>query len=70
MNTRKKSLLPRVLSLALLFSIAGGYLWLRGGVEASEPDPETVRVRRETLDRTVSATGAIRPRGLGAAGVP
>jgi RND family efflux transporter MFP subunit len=54
--------LPGILILAVLASLVGGYLWLRPGAEATETDPETVRVVRETLDRTVSATGVIRPR--------
>jgi RND family efflux transporter MFP subunit len=61
MTTRTKSLLPRILGFVILASLAGGYFWIRGDVEANAPDPETVRVRRETLDRTVSATGVIRP---------
>ena len=55
------SKLPRILGLLLLGSLAGGYFWLRAGVESVEPEPDTVSVRRETLDRTVSATGVIRP---------
>jgi len=54
--------LPRVLGLALVALLAGGYVWQRAGTASAEPEPETDRVRRETLDRTVSATGVIRPR--------
>ena len=61
MKRRKKSSLPRILGLALVALLAVGYFWQRAGVASTEPDPETVRVRRETLDRTVSATGVIRP---------
>jgi macrolide-specific efflux system membrane fusion protein len=51
----------KLVGLAILASAAGGYFYLRGNVEATEPTYETTRVRRETLDRTVSATGVIRP---------
>jgi RND family efflux transporter MFP subunit len=62
MRRRNKSSIPRILGMALVASLAGGYLWQRAGVASTEPDPQTVRVRRETLDRTVSATGVIRPK--------
>ncbi len=62
MIRRKKSVLPRVLGLLLISLLAGGYFWQRNGVASVEAEPETVRVRRETLDRTISATGVIRPR--------
>lgn len=58
---RRKSPLPRILALILVASTAGGYFWLKAGTEESEPEPETVRVHRENLDRTVAATGVIRP---------
>jgi len=61
MVRRSKNSAPRILGLTLLASLAGGYLWLRAGVTPVEADPETVHVRRGTLDRTVSATGVIRP---------
>jgi len=61
MRKRNRSRVPRILGLALVVLIAGGYFWLRTGVASTEPDPEIVRVRRETLDRTVSATGVVRP---------
>ena len=61
MKKRKKSSTPRILGLALVTLLAGSYFWLRAGVASTEPDPETVRVVRETLDRTVLATGVIRP---------
>ena len=58
---RKKSAVPKVLTLMVLASIAGGYFWLRAETAPIEVDPDTVIVRRETLDRTVSATGVVRP---------
>ncbi len=58
---RKKSAVPLVLTVMLLTSIAGGYFWLRAETAPVEHEPDTVRVQRETLDRTVSATGVIRP---------
>jgi RND family efflux transporter MFP subunit len=58
---RNRNLVPRILGLALVASVAAGYFWLRAGTAATEPEPETVRVRRETLDRTISSTGVIRP---------
>ncbi len=61
MRRRKKSWVPRILGVALMVVLTGGYFWLRAGDASTEPDPETIRVRRETLDRTVSATGVIRP---------
>ena len=61
MKKRKKSSTFRILGMVLVASLAGGYFWLRAGVASTEPDPETVRVIRETLDRTVLATGVIRP---------
>lgn len=50
----------RALGVTLLAVVAGG-LWLRAGTAATEPEARTVRVRRATLDDTVSATGVIRP---------
>ena len=61
MKKRKKSSTFRILAMVLVASLGGGYFWLRAGVASTEPDPETVRVIRETLDRTVLATGVIRP---------
>ena len=58
MKKRKKSSTPRILSLVMVASLVGGYFWLRAGVASTEPDPETVRVLRETLDRTVLATAS------------
>jgi RND family efflux transporter MFP subunit len=58
---RRKSPLPRILLLILVASMAGGYFWLAAETADDEPEPETARVRRETLDRTISATGVIRP---------
>ncbi len=57
-----KSFFSKVAGLLLLLSLVAGYFWFRNDVAATEPDPETVRVRLETLDRTVLATGVIRPR--------
>ena len=47
----------------LVALIAAGYFWQRTGNASTESEAElqTVRVRRETLDRTVLATGVIRP---------
>lgn len=53
--------MPRVLAAALAALMAGGYFWLRAGADPGGPRAETVRVRRQTLDRTISATGVIRP---------
>ena len=54
--------MPWVLGLLVMVAtLAGGYFWQRTGAASTEPEPETVRVQRETLDRTVSATGVIRP---------
>jgi RND family efflux transporter MFP subunit len=63
MSRRKKSSLPRILVVALLALFAGGYFWQRAGVASTDSPPptETVRVQRETLDRTIPATGVIRP---------
>jgi len=58
---RNSSSWPRILGLALVALLVAGYFWQRAGVASTEPVPETVRVRRETLDRTISATGVIRP---------
>jgi RND family efflux transporter MFP subunit len=58
---RKKNLLPRILVLIVVASTAGGYYWLKAGTTEPEIEPETARVRRENLDRTVAATGVIRP---------
>jgi len=61
MKRRKKSSLPRIIGLGMVALVAGGYFWLADGVASTEPDPLTVRVARETLDREISATGVIRP---------
>ena len=61
MKRRKKKSLPRLLGLALIVATAAGYYWLRPGNASTEPESETVPVRREDLDRTVAATGVIRP---------
>jgi macrolide-specific efflux system membrane fusion protein len=61
MRRRKKSLVLRILGLALAASLTGGYFWQRAGVASTEPEPKQIRVGRETLDRTVLATGVIRP---------
>ena len=62
MSQRKKTSTTRILGLAVLVSLVCGYVWLRTGAASIEPEPDTVRVHRETLDRTVSATGVIRPK--------
>jgi len=51
----------RILGLAGVAAVAGGYLWLRTVAASTEPAAATARVERETLDRTVTATGVIRP---------
>jgi RND family efflux transporter MFP subunit len=61
MKRRRKNSFPRYLGLALIAASIGAYFWMRAGVASTEPAPETARVRRETLDRKVSATGVIRP---------
>ena len=53
--------LTKIVSLAVIAGLAGGYFWLRAGMTAAEPAPVTDRVRRQTLDQTVLATGVIRP---------
>jgi RND family efflux transporter MFP subunit len=61
MRRRKRSWFPRLVGLALVASLAGSYVWLRAATTPPELVLQTARVGRETLDRTVSATGVIRP---------
>ena len=60
---RRKSWAPRILFVTLLLALAaGGYYWQRAAATAADAaEVETVEVRRATLDRTVTATGVIRP---------
>ncbi len=61
MSRRRNRWAGRTLGVTFLAVVAGGF-WLRAGAAATEPEVETVRVRRATLDSTVSATGVIRPK--------
>ena len=61
MSRRGNSWAGRTFGVTLLAVVAGGF-WLRAGAAATEPEAQTVRVRRATLDSTVSATGVIRPK--------
>ena len=60
---RRRGWTPRFLVLTVLLALgAGGYFWQRAAATATDAaDVETVEVRRGTLDRTVTATGVIRP---------
>lgn len=60
-HRRKKNPVPRIAGWILVLAIAGGYFWLNPRATTTEAEPETARARHETLDRTVSATGVIRP---------
>ena len=51
----------RVLLVIATLSAAGAWVWLRADTEPDEAPAETVQVRRETLERTIAATGVIRP---------
>jgi macrolide-specific efflux system membrane fusion protein len=61
MPRRKKGRAVRLATLGAVVALVGGYLWMRESSAATEPAIETTRVRRQTLEREVSATGVIRP---------
>ncbi|MEE9562840.1 MAG: efflux RND transporter periplasmic adaptor subunit [Thermoanaerobaculia bacterium] len=61
MTRHRKNSAVKIVSLAVIAGLAGGYFWLRAGMAATEPAPVTDQVRRQTLDQTVLATGVIRP---------
>jgi RND family efflux transporter MFP subunit len=61
MPRHKKGRAVRVATLGAAAVLAGGYLWLRDSSATTEPAVETARVRRQTFEREVSATGVIRP---------
>jgi RND family efflux transporter MFP subunit len=63
MQNRKqpRKTLQRILIPTLIALITGGYFYQRNGIASTAPTLETVQVRRETLDRAVTATGVVRP---------
>ena len=61
MTRRRKNFAVKLVGLALIAGLAGGYFWLRAATASTEPPPVTEQVRRQTLDQTVLATGVIRP---------
>ncbi|MGB5891216.1 MAG: efflux RND transporter periplasmic adaptor subunit, partial [Thermoanaerobaculia bacterium] len=61
MTRRRKNSAVKIVSLAVIAGLAGGYFWLQAGMAATAPAPVTDQVRRQSLDQTVQATGVIRP---------
>jgi multidrug efflux pump subunit AcrA (membrane-fusion protein) len=67
MPARRRGVLSlKALGAAAAILAVGFYLWQRSALVSAEPEWETVRVRRETLRREVTALGVIRPK-VGAA---
>ena len=59
---RRRTFSLNALVVAAVVLTGGLFLWQRSAPVSAEPGPESVEVRRETLRRSVSALGVVRPK--------